>query len=130
MAPTQVPDRHELAKQEYFNQPDGFPFEGFELQDVLLPPGETMGINSDDDDEEEDIISSETGFGSAIGTAFLTNFSCMSCSFMNRTLISFLCAVIDGLPIVTVEKFDKLKGVILKHCSNHGHIRDGTFQYL
>lgn len=63
----QVPDRYVLAKQEFFNQPEGFPFDNFDLADVNLPPDDDLGINSEDDDEEEDTIDAETGFGSAIG---------------------------------------------------------------
>lgn len=72
MGATKAPTQRELAKEEYFNQPDGFPFEGFELDDVLLPPNENMGIESGDDSEElEDALDAETGFGSAIGAPLL-----------------------------------------------------------
>lgn len=37
-------------------------------------------------------------------------------------------AVIDGLPVITSEKFDKLTNVLLdpKRCSAHGNVRDGA----
>jgi hypothetical protein len=65
-----VPDKLELAKQEFFNQPDGFPFEGFKLEDVNLPPDEEAAAVREVDEEavEQDVAASqETGFGSIIG---------------------------------------------------------------
>jgi hypothetical protein len=64
-----VIDKFAVAKEEYFNQPDGFPFEGFDPDQVLLPPGDDCGVVSEDDDiAEEDIQNEETGFSTSIGT--------------------------------------------------------------
>ena len=59
------PDEEKLFE----GQPKGFPFEGFQLEDVMLPEDDVMGIPSDDDLEDEEEIESESGFGSVIGTA-------------------------------------------------------------
>ena len=57
----------DIAKK-YAGQPRGFPFGDFELDDVMVPDGDDMGIASEDDDahNEEEIVT-ETGFGSVIG---------------------------------------------------------------
>ena len=65
-----VPTKLELAKEEFFNQPDGFPFEKFRIEDVALPPDEERAALQVDDEEEvaQDVAASqETGFGSSIG---------------------------------------------------------------
>lgn len=59
-----------------------------DLDSVVLPPGEDCGIKSDDEEEEEEVLETDTGFGNVI--------------------------VVDNLPIVAIEKFDKLEGVIRK----------------
>ena len=48
-------------------QPRGFPFEGFQLEDVMLPEDDNMGIPSEDEVDDEEELESETGFGSVIG---------------------------------------------------------------
>ena len=50
----------------------GFPFEGFHMEDVMLPEDDDMGIPSDDDEEDEEEIQTETGFGSVVGEDFAT----------------------------------------------------------
>jgi translation initiation factor 3 subunit B len=49
----------------------GFPFEGFHLEDVMLPEDDDMGILSDDDEEGEEEIQTETGFGCVVGRLLL-----------------------------------------------------------
>ena len=51
----------------YEGQPKGFPLGGFDLDDVMLPEGEDMGIASGDDDAGDDEEGPETGFGRGIG---------------------------------------------------------------
>eukprot|EP00245_Coleochaete_scutata_P017412 TRINITY_DN8522_c0_g1_i1.p1 TRINITY_DN8522_c0_g1~~TRINITY_DN8522_c0_g1_i1.p1 ORF type:complete len:737 (-),score=206.49 TRINITY_DN8522_c0_g1_i1:368-2578(-) len=58
------------------------------LDDIDLPEGEDFGIASDDDIEEEDILEADTGFGNIV--------------------------IVDNLPQVPPEKFDKLHGVVRK----------------
>ncbi|BDA47339.1 Eukaryotic translation initiation factor 3 subunit B [Coccomyxa sp. Obi] len=83
-------------------QPKGFPFEGFHMEDVMLPEDDDMDIPSDDDEDDEEEIQTETGFGSVV--------------------------VVDNLPIVPEEKFEKLSGVVKKVISQaHGIIREGGF---
>lgn len=48
-------------------QPRGFPFEGFQLEDVMLPEDDDMGIPSEDEVDDEEELETETGFGSVIG---------------------------------------------------------------
>lgn len=46
----------------------GFPFDDFDLHDVMLPEDEgDFGYPSDDDVIDEEEIVTETGFGSVIG---------------------------------------------------------------
>lgn len=75
-----VPDKRELAKQAYFNQPDGFPFEEFRLEAVNLPPEEVDAIEEDDDDAvAQDVAATqETGFGSSVGETPLKELMYMS----------------------------------------------------
>jgi len=47
-------------------QPKGFPFEDFDVMDVMLPENDDMGIPSDDEEEEEE-IQAESGLGSIVG---------------------------------------------------------------
>lgn len=56
------------AEERLFEgQPKGFPLGGFDLDDVMLPEGEDMGIQSGDDDGGDDEEGPETGFGRVIG---------------------------------------------------------------
>jgi hypothetical protein len=49
-------------------QPKGFPFDNFDMADVMLPEEDAdMGIPSEDDDDDEEEIEAESGFGSVIG---------------------------------------------------------------
>jgi hypothetical protein len=45
----------------------GFPFGDFNLEDVMLPEDDDMGIPSDDDEDLEDEVTTETGFGCVVG---------------------------------------------------------------
>lgn len=63
----EVIDQYDVARQLFKDQPAGFPYEGFDVEELILPDGEDMGIKSDDDDDEEEELESETGFGSVIG---------------------------------------------------------------
>lgn len=60
-------DPLDVAAKLFKDQPKGFPFEGFDIEELILPEGEDFGINSDDDDIEEDDLEAESGFGSVIG---------------------------------------------------------------
>ncbi len=57
------PDEEKL----YEGQPRGFPLEGFQVEDVMLPEDDDMGIPSEDELDDEEEIESESGFGSVIG---------------------------------------------------------------
>ncbi|KAG0447216.1 hypothetical protein HPP92_028477 [Vanilla planifolia] len=72
-----------------------------DLNAINLPPGEDFGIKSDDEEDlyHEESLELESGFGNVI--------------------------VVDNLPIVSSEKFEKLEGVIRKIYSQIGVIRDG-----
>ncbi|KAI7757974.1 hypothetical protein M8C21_018695 [Ambrosia artemisiifolia] len=66
---------------------------------VRLPPGEDCGIISDDDDlHEEDSLEFDAGFGNII--------------------------IVDNLPVVPREKFEKLEGVVRKIYSQIGVIKE------
>lgn len=80
-----------IARDMFFEQPDGFPIEDFDIRDVQLPPGDDMGIKSDDDDVDEEEIETESGFGSVI--------------------------VVGNLPVVGPEKFERLNNVVKKICA-------------
>jgi len=60
-------DEYQVARQLFRDQPERFPFEGFDVEELILPDGEDFGIKSDDDDDEEEELETETGFGSVIG---------------------------------------------------------------
>lgn len=70
-----------------------------DLDSVHLPPGEDMGILSDDGDlAEGDALEFDNGFGNVI--------------------------VVDNVPVVPKEKFEKLEGVIRKIYSQIGVIKE------
>nr|URM60686.1 CPP family protein [Gymnema sylvestre] len=70
-----------------------------DLDSIRLPPGEDFGILSDDDDlREEEELEFDQGFGNII--------------------------VVDNLPVVPREKFEKLEGVIRKIYSQIGIIKE------
>ncbi|OIT24790.1 eukaryotic translation initiation factor 3 subunit b [Nicotiana attenuata] len=70
-----------------------------DLDSIHVPPGEDCGIPSDDDDlMEEDPLEFDTGFGNIL--------------------------VVDNLPVVPKEKFEKLEGVVRKIYSQLGVIKE------
>ncbi|KAL3690224.1 hypothetical protein R1sor_016533 [Riccia sorocarpa] len=69
-----------------------------DLDSIELPEGEDFGILSDDDQEEEEILETNTGFGNIV--------------------------VVDNLPVVAPEKYEKLEGVIRKIFGQIGVIRE------
>ncbi|CAM6084442.1 unnamed protein product [Calypogeia fissa] len=69
-----------------------------DLESIELPEGEDFGIKSDDDDFEEEILETNTGFGNVV--------------------------MVDNLPVVAPEKFEKLEGVIRKIFGQIGVIRE------
>ncbi|XP_074290101.1 eukaryotic translation initiation factor 3 subunit B-like [Silene latifolia] len=68
---------------------------------IKLPPGEDFGIKSDDEDLREEEVEFEQGFGNIV--------------------------VVDNLPQVLPEKFDKLEAVIRKIYSQMGVIKENGF---
>lgn len=60
-------DPLDVAAKLFKDQPKGFPFEGFDIEELILPEGEDFGIRSDDDVDDEEDLEAETGFGSVIG---------------------------------------------------------------
>jgi len=129
-------------------QPRGFPFGDFDVEDVMLPEGDDMGIPSDESDSGEPAPSAETGFGSVIG-----EFECGRGEQRRRTprrsaaaaagtaalflpaharthtahtpSLPPLTAVVDNLPSVPAEKHEKLCTVVRKVFSQIGPIVDG-----
>lgn len=93
-----LPSPADVAAQLFPDQPRGFPFDGFDLEELILPDGDDFGIRSEDDEGGEEEIETETGFGSVI--------------------------VVDNLPKIPDEKFDKLLAVIKKIYGQIGHVRD------
>ncbi|KAA3482149.1 eukaryotic translation initiation factor 3 subunit B-like [Gossypium australe] len=70
-----------------------------DFSSIQLPPGENCGIISDDDDVyHDDELEFDSGFGNVI--------------------------VVDNLPVVPREKFEKLEGVIRKIYSQIGVIKE------
>ncbi|XP_073111676.1 eukaryotic translation initiation factor 3 subunit B [Elaeis guineensis] len=90
-----------MADIEATAQRHGIDLSSVDLDSIQLPPGEDFGIKSDDDEDihEEDSLEFEAGFGNII--------------------------VVDNLPVVPPEKFEKLEGVIRKIYSQTGVIREG-----
>jgi translation initiation factor 3 subunit B len=78
----------------------GIDLSTIDLDSIKLPPGDDCGIISDDEDvlREENSGSFDTGFGNII--------------------------VVDNLPVVPKEKFEKLEGVVRKICGQIGVIKD------
>ncbi|KAI9100011.1 hypothetical protein K1719_024229 [Acacia pycnantha] len=74
-----------------------------DLDSIRLPPGDDFGIVSDDEDTfQEENLELDSGFGNII--------------------------VVDNLPVVPREKFEKLEGVVRKIFSQIGAIKeDGLF---
>ena len=72
-------DKYAVAKDLFFNQPDGFPYDNFDPDQVVLPPGDDCGVESEDDDiAEEDIQNEETGFSTSIGMLQFVRACCVS----------------------------------------------------
>ncbi|XP_015057434.1 eukaryotic translation initiation factor 3 subunit B [Solanum pennellii] len=70
------------------------------LDSIHLPPGDDMGIPSDDEDLlKEDAMEEDQGFGNIL--------------------------VVDNLPVVPKEKYEKLEGVVRKIYSQLGVIKEG-----
>lgn len=89
------PDEEKLFQ----GQPKGFPFGDFDISDVMLPEGDDMDIPSDDDEVQEEDVQTDSGFGNVL--------------------------VVDNLPKVGPEKFDKLTQILTKIFSSVGRIREG-----
>lgn len=68
------------------------------LDAIQLPEGEDFGIKSDDEEDEEGDVDYETGFGNIV--------------------------VVDNLPVVPPEKFEKLQTVVKKIFGQIGAIRE------
>ncbi|KAJ0973140.1 hypothetical protein J5N97_021099 [Dioscorea zingiberensis] len=79
----------------------GIDISSVDLDAIQIPPGEDFGIKSDDDEDlyQEDGFEMEAGFGNII--------------------------VVDNLPVVPPEKFEKLENVVRKIYSQIGVIKDG-----
>lgn len=90
-----------MADIEATAQRLGIDLSSVDLDSIQLPPREDFGIKSDDDEDlyQEDPLEFEVGFGNII--------------------------VVDNLPVVPPEKFDKLEGVVRKIYSQIGIIREG-----
>ncbi|XP_010933521.1 eukaryotic translation initiation factor 3 subunit B [Elaeis guineensis] len=90
-----------MADIEATAQRRGIDLSSVDLDSIQLPPGEDFGIKSDDDEDlhQEDPLEFEAGFGNII--------------------------MVDNLPVVPPEKFEKLEGVIRKIYSQIGVIREG-----
>ena len=65
-------------------QPRGFPFEGFQLEDVMLPEDDDMGIPSEDEVDDEEELETETGFGSVIGAHSREGPLCCMCNTFDK----------------------------------------------
>ena len=58
----------------------GFPFDDFDLHDVMLPEDEgDFGYASDDDEIDEEEVVTETGFGSVIGERMFLHCPLLNC---------------------------------------------------
>ncbi|KAL6784025.1 EIF3B [Auxenochlorella protothecoides x Auxenochlorella symbiontica] len=80
-------------------QPQGFPFGDFDLEDVMLPEGDDdFGFPSEEEEEEEEDAQTESGFANVL--------------------------VVDGVPKVSQEKYQKLTSILTKILSGPGHIRE------
>lgn len=63
----ELADPMDVARDLFPDLPPGFPYEGFELEELILPSGDDMGIRSDEDDVKEEDVQTESGFGSVVG---------------------------------------------------------------
>ncbi|EFN54066.1 hypothetical protein CHLNCDRAFT_136163 [Chlorella variabilis] len=87
------------AEKMYEGQPRGFPFGDFDLADVMLPEDDDMDIPSGSDEEQEEDLQTESGFSNVL--------------------------VVDNLPAVPAEKYDKLTAILTKIFGGSGRIREG-----
>jgi translation initiation factor 3 subunit B len=78
-------------------QPKGFPFGDFDLEDVMLPEGSDLGVESGSDEEDADEAGEESGFATVI--------------------------VLDNLPKVGPEKQEKLAAILRKLLAASGPLR-------
>ncbi|KAH7850144.1 hypothetical protein Vadar_028516 [Vaccinium darrowii] len=77
----------------------GIDFSQVDFDSIHLPSDEDFGIKSDDDDlNDGDPLEFDKGFGNMV--------------------------VIDNLPVVPTEKFEKLEGVVRKLCNQLGVIKE------
>lgn len=60
-------DPFAVARELFPDMPPGFPFERFDLEELILPSGDDMGIRSEDDEVKEEDIQTQSGFGSCLG---------------------------------------------------------------
>jgi translation initiation factor 3 subunit B len=97
-----VATTEEDIMKSFEGQPRGFPFGDFDVADVMLPDGDDMGIPSDDEEEEE-IVETETGFGNIV--------------------------VVDNIPEVNAEKYEKLTKILTKIFSASGSIRENGMSH-
>lgn len=91
-----------MSTAVFEGQPPGFPFGEFDVMDVMLPEGDDMGIPSDEEDEEEEVVQ-EDGFANIV--------------------------VVDKLPQVSQEKYDKLTSILKKIFGASGRIREGGLHH-
>lgn len=69
-----IPDKLSLARDEFFSQPEGFPYGDFNPDEVILPPDDDLDIPSEDDDAaEESKDDTETGFSTSVGRTPLSS---------------------------------------------------------
>jgi translation initiation factor 3 subunit B len=68
-------DPLDVARQLFKDQPVGFPYEGFLVEELILPDGDDMGVPSEDEDVMEEETDFETGFGSVIGAGSVNGLS-------------------------------------------------------
>lgn len=76
----------------------GIDLSSIDLDSIHLPPGDNCGIPSDDDVDQEENLEFDSGFGNII--------------------------VVDNLPVVPKEKFEKLVTVVRKIYSQIGAIKE------
>lgn len=119
----EVIDPLDVARQMYEDYPPGFPFDNFDVAELILPDGDDMGIPSEDEEGDEEQLETETGFGSVIGTLGGTDRAPRAC--IQRCSILLAAAVVDNLPVVPEEKYEKLVNVLKKIYGQIGTVRDG-----
>lgn len=91
-----------MSTAVFEGQPAGFPFGEFDVMDVMLPEGDDMGIPSDEEEEEEELVQED-------GTSNIV--------------------VVDKLPQVPQEKYEKLTSILRKIFGASGRIREGGLHH-